>query len=264
MLSIKKINEALSKIPFGDATKFTDFFKKYDAIVFFDTETTGLSPYKNDSLGQRIQLVEGAALRVEYLVGRPVVTQSFDDFVKIGDNGIIPPEIVRFNEQNYTGINDELLKNKGISEKEMALEFKKIIEGNVLLCAYNAQFDICFINEMFKQTGMKEYLNFKDVIDPMTIFKTLKPFKYYDIKQKVEINGHKLCAATIYYDVDKYVVNSHRAIDDTIALYAVFRKMVESSNDAPKFINKIGYHCKYGLNGKKHPKVDYFPQSYVH
>ena len=44
---------------------FYELAKEYDAVVFFDTETTGLDADGVDELGQQIQVIELAARRLE-------------------------------------------------------------------------------------------------------------------------------------------------------------------------------------------------------
>lgn len=107
-----------------------DVFTKYKAVVFFDTETTGLE-------AESCQIIELAAIRVEKTErGTLRMADSADVFVKLPEGERIPQKIVEL-----TGITDEQLKNEGITEAEAAARFTELISGGrVLLVAHNAQF----------------------------------------------------------------------------------------------------------------------------
>lgn len=109
-----------------------DVFTKYKAVVFFDTETTGLE-------AESCQIIELAAIRVEKTErGTLRMADSADVFVKLPEGERIPQKIVEL-----TGITDEQLKNEGITEAEAAARFTELISGGrVLLVAHNAQFDL--------------------------------------------------------------------------------------------------------------------------
>ena len=109
-----------------------DIFTKYKAVVFFDTETTGLE-------AESCQIIELAAIRVEKTErGTLRMADSADVFVKLPEGERIPQKIVEL-----TGITDEQLENEGITEAEAAARFTELISGGrVLLVAHNAQFDL--------------------------------------------------------------------------------------------------------------------------
>ena len=105
-----------------------DIFTKYKAVVFFDTETTGLE-------AESCQIIELAAIRVEKTErGTLRMADSADVFVKLPEGEQIPQKIVEL-----TGITDEQLENEGITEAEAATRFTELIGGGrVLLVAHNA------------------------------------------------------------------------------------------------------------------------------
>ena len=117
-----------------------DIFTKYKAVVFFDTETTGLE-------AESCQTIELAAIRVEKTErGTLRMADSADVLVKLPEGERIPQKIVEL-----TGITDEQLKNEGITEAEAAARFTELISGGrVLLVAHNAQFDLLFTAEMLR------------------------------------------------------------------------------------------------------------------
>ncbi len=245
---------------------------EYDAVIFFDTETTGLDAESKDELGQQIQVIELAAKRLELDKNQNViVTSEMDDFIKLPEGNVIPPTIIKFNEIHGTGINDNFLKENGMSETDACKKFETLAKGNVIFVAYNAQFDLCMVREMLNRSGSdKMLIDRNDVLDPLTIFKAIKTYlvdeevcktKYPNIDSS-KLNGHKLETALLYFNVADKFKNSHRAIDDCEALIEITKQLYKTT-DVSKWVNTIGYNPKYGLNGKKHPKTIYFEQEYL-
>lgn len=120
--------------------KLLQQFKK---IVFFDTETTGLDPEKD-------QIIELAAA----LVTENGIELKIDAFCKLPEGEKIPEKIVEL-----THITDDMLADKGIDYREACRIFCNMLhsDSEVLLVAHNIQFDLLFILEMFKHgiTGRK-------------------------------------------------------------------------------------------------------------
>lgn len=264
-------------------SSFARLLDKYDGIVFYDTETTGLDAQGKDELDQPLQIIELAALRVEKdEMGQPKAVAGMDEYIKMNNDGQMPPSIIAFNEEHNTGINDEVVRTQGIPERDAVKMFDELTKGNVLMVAYNAQFDMCFVHEMLQRSGVgeqKEIIHSKDHLDPLTVFKDRKPYtsferldrtalpqEWNEEEQKMKLavpQGHKLEMAVAYYSVDNYVVNSHRAIDDVKAMYATTRKMDEQRADLDAYVGVIGVNPKYGLSGMEHPNVVYCEQPYI-
>lgn len=237
--------------------EFKQMMKNYDGIVFFDTETTGFDAEGQDELGQQIQVIELAATRLEIdNEGTVAVKGGMDEFIRLPEGNILPPRIVEFNKMHETGISDSFLKQNGKDEQLVCKDFEYLAQGNVLLVAYNAQFDLCMVREMLKRSGTdKDLIDRNDVLDPLTMFKDIKPYDYNGLE------GHRLEIALEYFDVADQFKNSHRAIDDCKALIEITRQLyTDESSD--KWINLVGYNPKYGLSGRLHPKVEYFEQAY--
>ena len=194
-----------------------DIFTKYKAVVFFDTETTGLE-------AESCQIIELAAIRVEKTErGTLRMADSADVFVKLPEGERIPQKIVEL-----TGITDEQLKNEGITEAEAAARFTELISGGrVLLIAHNAQFDLLFTAEMLRRhgNGGPEALKAADYLDSLTVYKDRRAYP------------HKLANAILAYKLEDKVQNSHRAIDDVAALFEVCKAMDAERSDLLSYVN---------------------------
>ena len=219
-----------------------DVFTKYKAVVFFDTETTGLE-------AESCQIIELAAIRVEKTErGTLRMADSADVFVKLPEGERIPQKIVEL-----TGITDEQLENEGITEAEAAARFTELISGGrVLLVAHNAQFDLLFTAEMLRRhgNGGPEALKAADYLDSLTVYKDRRAYP------------HKLANAILTYKLEDKVQNSHRAIDDVAALFEVCKAMDAERSDLLSYVNVFGYNPKYGVSGKRIEKVAYWPQNF--
>ena len=73
---------------------------------------------------------------------------------------------------------------------------------------------------------------------------------------------HKLANAIIAYDLTGKVQNSHRAIDDVLALFEVLKAMDDEREDLGSYVNLFGYNPKYGVSGRRIVGVRYEPQSF--
>ena len=213
-------------------------FSKYDRLVLFDTETTGL-------LYSRDEIIEFAAVVVECVNGVPTVVQEYDELVALSPGGFVPPKI-----QELTGISTQDLREKGLPKTRICQDIARMISGNTLLLAYNAHFDLSFLFYMLLRDGDPTILNGKDKLDLLTVYRDRHSYP------------HKLCSAIEVYGLTGKVVNSHRAVDDVIATVAVMEEMEKEKDDLQKYINLFGYNPKYGIEGKPIGSVTYKPQSY--
>ena len=214
------------------------FFDRYDRLVFFDTETTGLN-------FSRDEIIEFSAVVVERINGQAVVTQEYDRLISLSPGMVVPPFI-----ENLTGITTADIAEKGISKAEVCRDIANIFQGDPLLLAYNAHFDLSFLFYLLLRNGDPTVLKGKDKIDLLTVYKDRHSYP------------HKLCNAIEVYDLAGKVVNSHRAIDDVLATYAVMEAMVEEKDDLHRYINLFGYNSKYGLEGKPIGSITYKSQVY--
>ena len=217
---------------------YESFFDKYDKLVFFDTETTGLA-------FSRDEIIEFSAVVVERVDGKITITREYDQLITLSPGNTVPPFIA-----NLTGITTEDILERGISKEQVCRDIGEMFSGNALLLAYNAHFDLSFLFYLLLRNGDPTVLKGKDKVDLLTVYKDRHSYP------------HKLCNAIEVYGLSGKVVNSHRAIDDVIATAAVMEKMAEEKEDLHRYINLFGYNSKYGLDGKPIGSITYKSQDY--
>ena len=217
---------------------FDTLFEKYDRLVLFDTETTGLN-YSRD------EIIEFAAVVVERRGGEAVVTEEYDQLITLSPGGFVPPKI-----QELTGITNQDIRERGIPKTRVCCDIARMFAGNTLLLAYNAHFDLCFLYYLLLRHGDCSILKGKDKLDLLTVYKDRRSYP------------HKLCSAIEAYGLTGKVVNSHRAVDDVLATVEVMRAMEQERDDLHRYINLFGYNSKYGISGKPIGSVTYKPQGF--
>lgn len=210
------------------------FFEKYDRIVLFDTETTGLQ-YSRD------EIIEFSAV----VLDRQGVVQEYDELIALSPGSFVPPKI-----QQLTGITDMDLMERGLPKTRVCRDIGEMFKGNTLLMAYNAHFDLSFLYYMLLRDGDPMILKGKDKLDLLTVYRDRHSFP------------HRLSSAIDTYGLSGKVVNSHRAIDDVLATVEVMKAMVAEKNDLLNYVNLFGYLAQYGLDGKPIGSVTYKPQRY--
>ena len=219
-------------------TVFDALFERYDRLMLFDTETTGLQ-YSRD------EIIEFAAVTLERQNGNVVVTQEYDELISLSPGGFVPPQI-----ESLTGITNQDLREKGIPKTRLCRDIAEMVRGNTLLLAYNAHFDLCFLFYLLLRDGDPTILKGKDKLDLLTVYKDRHSYP------------HKLCNAIEVYHLQDKVVNSHRAVDDVLATVAVMEAMELERDDLMRYVNLFGYNPKYGISGKPIGSVTYKPQQF--
>ena len=214
------------------------FFDKYQRLVLFDTETTGLS-------FSRDEIIQFSAVVLERRNGAVETVQQYDHLVTLSPGGSVPPKI-----QELTGITELDILERGIPKEQLCRDIAQMVEGDTLLLAYNAHFDLSFLFYMLLRDGDPTILKGKDKLDLLTVYKDRRPYP------------HKLCNAIEAYGLTGKVVNSHRAVDDVIATVAVMEEMEKEKDDLLNYVNLFGYNPKYGVEGKPIGSVTYKPQPY--
>lgn len=211
-------------------------FETYDSVVYFDTETTGLDPAS-------CQIIELAAIQYDKFGSK----QRMDALIKLPEGEKLPEKITEL-----THITDEMLETDGVTIDEAMNQFNLMFAGKTLVVAYNIQFDLNFVFEtaLKKCPEIVRDLMNADYLDALTVFKDRRLFP------------HKLCNAIEAYSLQDMAENSHRAIDDVIALYWVTAKMDAEREDLAEYINTFGYNPKYGITGREIKGVTYKAQPY--
>lgn len=221
---------------------------KYDEILVFDFETTGLNPLQSEiiEIGAILLKKEG----LEYVIKKELN-------VLIKQPTLLPEKIVEI-----TNITDELLEKEGVVKSVAFEQFYELYTPNTLLIAYNIQFDIRFMIKFFKDFLGYNFEIKNDLLDVMAVYKDFHQFP------------HRLESALINYPVG--VPNSHRAKDDALATYLVLKKMVDvlpsKFNLQPPFqleryVNVIGQNPKYKVPYQERISyckyVDHYPNQQI-
>ena len=217
---------------------FETLFDKYDRLVLFDTETTGLD-FRRD------EIIEFAAVVVENRDGVPTVVEEYDELIKLTPGTYVPFAI-----EQLTGISTEDTQDRGLPKAKVACDISRMFKGNTLLLAYNAQFDLLFLYYFLLRHGDLTALKGKDKLDLLTVYKDRRPYP------------HKLHNAIAAYGLSGKVVNSHRAVDDVLATVEVMKCMEAERDDLCRYINLFGYNPKYGISGKPIGSITYKPQAF--
>ena len=215
-----------------------NLFAKYDRLVLFDTETTGLQ-------FSRDEIIEFAAVVVERVNGVPQIIREYDELVTLSPGGFVPPKI-----EQLTGISTQDIRERGLSKERVCRDIAEMFRGNTLLLAYNAHFDLSFLFYMLLRSGDPAILKGKDKLDLLTVYKDRRDYP------------HKLTNAIDAYGLTGQVVNSHRAVDDVVATFAVMEAMAAERDDLERYVNLFGYHPRFGVDGKPIGSVTYKPQPY--
>jgi len=218
--------------------QLNELFSRYDRLVLFDTETTGLQ-YSRD------EVIEFAAVVVEQRDGKAEIIEEYDQLISLSPGGFVPPKI-----QALTGISNEDLREKGIPKTRVCCDIARLIAGNTLLLAYNAHFDLSFLYYLLLRNGDPMILKGKDKLDLLTVYRDRRSYP------------HKLSNAIEAYGLTGTVVNSHRAVDDVVATVAVMLEMEKEQDDLHNYVNLFGYIPRFGIDGKPIGSVTYKPQYY--
>ena len=213
-------------------------FLGFDRILVLDTETTGIS-CKSD------EIIELGAFRVRRGAdGALVPDGEMNCLIKLSPGRTLPEKITEI-----TGITPGELAEKGVEKSAAAEELLKLLDSpRLLLAAYNAQFDLCFLYYFLNRLGLAGHLRGVRFLDALTVYKDRRPYP------------HKLCNAIESYALQEE--NSHRAVDDAKAALSLLTAMEAEKDDLDRYLNCFGYNPKYGISGPKISSVTYLPQDY--
>ena len=200
---------------------------KYKYILVFDFETTGVNPNFDE-------IIEIGAIKLELVNNDYVITDELSVLIK--QDQPLPPKITEI-----TNITDEMLLHDGVTRDVAFQMFYQLYTKDTLLIAYNIQFDIWFLINLFRKEYDKFFEIENDLLDAMAVYKDFHPYP------------HRLESALEKYPVG--IPNTHRALDDAKATYLLLKKMEEKlpsvmnvdTFDLTKFINVIGQNPKYKI-----------------
>lgn len=213
-------------------------FDTYQQLMLFDTETTGLAFHRDE-------IIQFSAVVLQRQEGQTVVAEKYDNLITLSPGNFVPPKI-----QQLTHITDMDILERGIPKQQLFQDIARLIDGNTLLIAYNAHFDLSFLYYFLLRHGDPAILKGKDKLDLLTVYRDRRPYP------------HRLANAIEAYGLSGKVVNSHSAIDDVLATSAVMEEMVREKDDLLNYVNLFGYIPQFGVDGKKIGSVTYKPQPY--
>ena len=178
-----------------------EFFKNHfeNGLVFFDLETTGLSPLCD-------KIIEFGAVKI---------TQDGVESV----NFLIDPKVsITPENQKIHGITNEMLK-RGVSYFEAGERISKFLSNHSIV-AHNSIFDFGFILSLFTET--RHEIGSHDV------------YCSCQLSRKINkgLDSHKLSflAQTFEFDIKSH----HRALDDSVACLEIFYQTLKKESDPKK------------------------------
>ena len=207
--------------------------------LIFDLETTGLD-YRLD------EIIE---------IGYILLEKKDDKIIKIKEENILikqskplPDVIVKL-----TNITDEILEKDGISKLDAYKKIISVYEDDMLLIAYNLQFDIKFFNEFIKSFN-NDFTIKNPILDVMAVYKDFYPYP------------HKLKDAILNLNIEG--INSHRALDDANATYNLLHHLNSRISsefnlnfNLKRYVNVLGQNPKYPVReSERLPYVIYINQ----
>lgn len=173
-----------------------DSNKEYNSYVVFDIETTGLSAI-ND------KITEIGAIKIK----NGIIVDKYSQLVN--PERSIPEFITKL-----TGIDYDMVKDQPTIDS-VIFEFNEFI-GDHVLVAHNASFDIGFIRENMRKSGLG--LN-NPVLDTLELSRSVFP----------DLKSHKLNLVAKHLGVK--LENHHRAVDDASATADILLNILELLND---------------------------------
>ncbi|WP_277584198.1 PolC-type DNA polymerase III [Psychrobacillus antarcticus] len=175
-----------------------------DAVyIVFDVETTGLSATYD-------KIIELAAVKMQ----NGNIIDRFERFVN-------PHHALSATTIELTGITDEMVRNAPEIE-QVIKDFYEFI-GDGIIVAHNASFDMGFLYEGYRRTGI-DYFN-HPVIDTLELARFLHP----------EMKSHRLGTLTKKFNIE--LTQAHRAIFDCEATGYLLLHLLKEAEE-----HKIAYH----------------------
>lgn len=178
--------------------------------IFFDCETTGVNPLKNDII-QIAGVIEDNEKEIDNFNIRmqPFSWENIEQRA-LDVNKITIEQLKGFPEPN-------IAYNKLVSLFDKHIDkFNK--EDKFIVCGYNVKFDIDFLKEFFiKNSNMYLFSYFGPVKDPMYIINYLRTLN------KVDVKSSKLVDVCEYFNIK--IENAHDAMADIVATKEIVKKL---------------------------------------
>ncbi|MEK3978043.1 PolC-type DNA polymerase III [Psychrobacillus sp. FSL K6-2836] len=175
-----------------------------DAIyIVFDVETTGLSATYD-------KIIELAAVKMQ----NGNIIDKFERFVN-------PHHALSATTIELTGITDDMVRNAPEIE-QVIKDFYEFI-GDGIIVAHNASFDMGFLYEGYRRTGIDHFNH--PVIDTLELARFLHP----------EMKSHRLGTLTKKFNIE--LTQAHRAIFDCEATGYLLLHLLKEAEE-----HKIEYH----------------------
>lgn len=175
-----------------------------DAVyIVFDVETTGLSATYD-------KIIELAAVKMQ----NGNIIDKFERFVN-------PHHALSATTIELTGITDEMVRNAPEIE-QVIKDFYEFI-GDGIIVAHNASFDMGFLYEGYRRTGIDHFNH--PVIDTLELARFLHP----------EMKSHRLGTLTKKFNIE--LTQAHRAIFDCEATGYLLLHLLKEAEE-----HKIVYH----------------------
>ena len=190
-----------------------------DAVyVVFDVETTGLSATYD-------KIIELAAVKMQ----NGNIIDKFERFVN-------PHHALSATTIELTGITDDMVRNAPEIE-QVIKDFYEFI-GDGILVAHNATFDMGFLYEGYRRSGVDHFNH--PVIDTLELARFLHP----------ELKTHRLGTLTKKFNIE--LTQAHRAIFDCEATgYLLLHLLKEAEEKEIKYMDDFNKHIGQGDSYKR-------------
>ena len=92
-------------------------FARYDRLVLFDTETTGLAFHRDE-------IIEFAAVVLERRDGQVQVIETYDELISLSPGGFVPAKI-----EQLTGITNQDIRERGIPKTRVCCDIARMVSS---------------------------------------------------------------------------------------------------------------------------------------
>lgn len=197
-----------------------DIFENEKEIIFFDTETTGLSM-------KTAKIIQFAGIKYKIVDNKLVESEKLNMYINPGV--CIPAKITEI-----TGITEEMLKGKPSESEALEEYIMPFLGDEPNLCGYNSnRFDIPLLTRTYEDNG--QYLIINKRIDILSVAR--------DITINEEIANKKLSTICEHFGLDSGLT-FHDALDDVRATARVFEFAYKVFLEQEKADNEKMKHLK--------------------